>query len=68
MLTAAIAETRLNQLDPFASAHFKDLVTSINQLCDNKSRTLIESACWPDDLKSSQYNMKLFDPWHFKDG
>ena len=41
MLTAAIAEIRLNQLDPYASIHFRDLVTSINDLCDNKSRTFI---------------------------
>jgi hypothetical protein len=30
MLTAAIAEIRLNQLDPYSSVHFRDLVTSIN--------------------------------------
>lgn len=30
MLTAAIAEIRLNQLDPFSSVHFRTLVTSIN--------------------------------------
>ena len=67
MLTAAIAEIRLNQLDPYSSVHFRELVTSINNLCDNKSRTFIESACWPDDIKGKQYNMNLFDPWHFKD-
>lgn len=67
MLTAAIAEIRLNQLDPYASIHFRDLVTSINDLCDSRSRTFIESACWPDDIKGTQYGMHLFDPWHFKD-
>lgn len=67
MLTAAIAEVRMNQLDPYASVHFRDLVTSINQLCDNRSRTFIESASWPDDIKGQQYDMHLFDPWHFKD-
>lgn len=67
MLTAAIAEIRINQLDPFSSIHFRELVTSINSLCDNRTRTFIESACWPDDLKGKQYNMNLFDPWHFKD-
>jgi hypothetical protein len=30
MLTAAIAELRLNQLDPYSSVHFRTLVTSIN--------------------------------------
>jgi hypothetical protein len=51
MLTAAIAEIRMNQLDPYASVHFRDLVGSINQMCDNRSRTFIESASWPDDIK-----------------
>lgn len=67
MLTAAIAEIRLNQLDPYASIHFRDLVTSINDLCDNKSQTFIESASWPDDIKDYPYMFHLFDPWHFKD-
>jgi hypothetical protein len=67
MLTAAIAEIKLNQLDPYASVHFRDLVASINQLVDNRSRTFIESACWADDIKSYPYYMKLFDAYHFKD-
>lgn len=41
MLTAAIAEIHLNQLDPHSSVSFRALVTSINALCDNKSRTFI---------------------------
>ena len=41
MLTAAIAETRLNQLHPYASAHFRELTLSINKLCDNRTRTFI---------------------------
>jgi len=41
MLTATIAEIRLNQLDPYSAVHFRELVTSINILCDNKSRTFI---------------------------
>ena len=67
MLTAAIAEIKINQEDPYASIHFRELVTSINELVDNKSRTFIESACWPDDIKSAKYSMNLFNPWHFKD-
>lgn len=57
MLTAAIAQIRLNQLNPYASVRFRDLVGSINDLVDNRTRTFIESACWPDDLKERQYNM-----------
>jgi hypothetical protein len=57
MLTAAIAEIRLNQLSPFTSIKFRELITSINNLVDNRTRTFIESACWPDDLKERQYNM-----------
>lgn len=41
MLTAAIAEIRLNQLNPYTSVRFRDLVASINSLVDNKSRTFI---------------------------
>ena len=65
MLTAAIAEIRMNQLNPYASVKFRELVGSINNLVDNKSRTFIESACWPDDLKARQYNMELWNSWHF---
>jgi hypothetical protein len=57
MLTAAIAEMRLFQLSPYALSNFKDVITSINSLVDNRGRTLIESACWPDDLKGKNYNM-----------
>ncbi len=67
MLTAAIAEIRLNQLDSYAAVNFRELVNSINELVDNRSRSFIESACWPDDIKGKQYGMTLFDPWHFKD-
>jgi hypothetical protein len=41
MLTAAIAEIRLNQLNPYASVRFRDLVGSINNLVDNRTRTFI---------------------------
>lgn len=67
MLTAAIAEIRLNQLSPTTSVRFRDLVASINTLVDNRTRTFIESACWPDDLKERQYNMELWNDLHFVD-
>lgn len=67
MLTAAIAEMRLNELHPFASISFREISTSINDLVDNKSRTFIESACWPDDIKSTKYSMNLWNPWHYTD-
>lgn len=41
MLTAAIAEIKINQADPYSSVHFRELVNSINDLVDNKSRTFI---------------------------
>lgn len=41
MLTAAIAEIRLKQLSPSTKNSFDTLITSINNLVDNKSRTLI---------------------------
>ena len=67
MLTAAIAEIRLNQLDPYASVSFREVVLSINNLCDNRTRTFIESAVWPDDLKGRQYSMDIWNEWHFVD-
>lgn len=41
MLTAAIAEIRLNKLHPHASVGFRELTTSINSLVDNRSQTFI---------------------------
>jgi len=67
MLTAAIAEMRLNQLDPFASVNFRELTLAINNLCDNRTRTFIESAVWADDLKERQYSMDIWNEWHFVD-
>ena len=67
MLTAAIAETKLNQLDPYVSIHFRDLVVSINSLCDNRTRTFVEASVWPDDIKAEPYNMTLFNAYHYKD-
>lgn len=67
MLTATIAEKRLKEINPPAYAYFNDLITSINFLTDEKSQTFIESASWPDDIKSSKYNMHLWDAWHYKD-
>lgn len=51
MLTAAIAEIRMNQLNMYASGNFGELTLAINHLCDNRSRTFIESAVWADDIK-----------------
>lgn len=67
MLTAAIAEIRLNQLDIYASGNFKEVTLSINHLCDNRTRTFIESAVWADDIKGRQYNMDIWNEWHFID-
>lgn len=61
MLTAAIAEMRMNQLDPKASVDFRELTLAINNLCDNRTRTFIESAVWPDDLKGKQYSMDIWN-------
>ena len=67
MLTAAIAEIRLNKLDIYASGNFKEITLAINNLCDNRTRTFIESAVWPDDIKERQYSMDLWNGWHFVD-
>ena len=67
MLTAAIAEIRLNQLDPYASVSFRELALAINPLCDNRTRTFIESAVWPDDIKERQFSMDIWNELHFID-
>lgn len=58
---------RLNQLDPKTSVDFRELTLAINNLCDNRTRTFIESAVWPDDLKGKQYSMDIWNEWHFVD-
>jgi len=58
---------RLNQLDPKTSVDFRELTLAINNLCDNRTRTFIESAVWPDDLKGRQYSMDIWNEWHFVD-
>lgn len=67
MLTAAIAEIRMNQLDLYSSANFRELSLAINHLCDNRSRTFIESSIWADDIKSKNYSMNIWNDFHFKD-
>lgn len=57
----------MNKLHPYASINFRELTLSINNLVDNKSRTFVETACWPDDIKGSKYNMGLWNPWHYID-
>lgn len=67
MLTAAIAEKRLKEISPYSFVHFSSLIFSINNLVDNRSRTFIESSCWPDDIKSKKYHMNIWSSWHFID-
>ena len=50
MLTARIAEIRLNQ-----SPAYKNINQSVNQLndlTDGRSNSFIEAACWADDIRS----------------
>jgi hypothetical protein len=41
MLTATIAEIKLLDEDPYAAVHFRELIYSINALCDGRSNTFI---------------------------
>ena len=64
LLTAAVARIKLQQESPDVYVKFDRVISSINTLVDNRSRTFIETACWPDDIK--QYN-SFWNSWHFKD-
>lgn len=57
----------MNKLHPYASINFRELTLSINYLVDNKSQIFVETACWPDDIKGTKYNMGLWNPWHYID-
>ena len=50
MLTARIAEITLNNNNAYLNAQTHAL--AINSLTNGKSNTFMESACWPDDLRS----------------
>ena len=65
MLTATIAQIHLKKINSEAFNKFNDLITSMNHLVDNRSRTFVECACWADDIKGYKYNMHLWDSWHF---
>lgn len=67
MLTAAIAQIKLKELNPEIFEKFNNLTTSINPLVPNTSWTLIESSVWPDDIKGTNYGMDLWNDWHFID-
>lgn len=41
----------------------KELVDSMNSLTGNNSHSMVEAACWPDDIRSSQ--LKFWEPWHY---
>lgn len=64
LLTAAVAQIKLQKESPSAFVAFNKIITSINSMVDNRSQTMIESSCWPDDIKP--YNT-FWNSWHFKD-
>ena len=64
LLTAAVAQIKLQQESPSSFVYFNRIITSINTLVDNRSQSVIESSCWPDDIKP--YNA-FWNSWHFKD-
>lgn len=35
----------------------------MNDLTANKSHTVVEAACWPDDIRNS--GLKFWQPWHY---
>ena len=67
MLTAKIAELKLQEEDPDALKKFTEIVESINKLCDERSHNFVEASVWPDDLKEKKYKMNLWNSWHFAD-
>jgi hypothetical protein len=65
MLTAAVAQIKLQAANKTVFDMFNNLTTSINSLCDNRTRTFIEASVWPDDIKATNLGMDLWNDWHF---
>lgn len=66
MLVAQIAQNDLTTAAPEALEWAQTLVTDLpSELTHGISNTFVESACWPDDIKS--YGLEAMNDWHFVD-
>jgi len=66
MLVAQIAQDDLAAEAPEALEWAQTLVTDLpSALTHGTSNTFVESACWPDDIKS--YGLEAMNDWHFVD-
>lgn len=66
MLVAQIAQDDLTAEAPEALEWAQTLVTDLpSGLTHGTSDTFVESACWPDDIKS--YGLEAMNDWHFVD-
>ncbi len=56
---------QVNYLEPEAF-YLADKITGIlNIFSHDKINSFVESACWPDDVKT--FGLSSMDPWHFID-
>lgn len=65
MLVAKIAEITLTQEDPDAFDLGNRIASILNVFSHGKVNNFVESACWPDDLKT--FSLHAMDDWHFID-
>ncbi len=65
MLVAKVAEVVLLRENPDAYDLANRISSVLNVFSHGKVNNFVESACWPDDLKT--YSLKLMDNWHFID-
>lgn len=65
MLVAKVAELTLLQEDPDAFDLGNRIASILNIFSHGKVNNFVESACWPDDLKS--FSLHAMDDWHFID-
>jgi len=65
MLVAKVAEVTLLKEDPDAYDLANRISSILNIFSHGKVNNFVESACWPDDLKT--YSLRAMDNWHFID-
>ena len=65
MLVAKVAENTLMKEDPDAYELANRITSILNVFSHGKVSDFVESACWPDDLKT--YSLHAMDDWHFID-
>lgn len=65
MIVANIAKKDLLKRQPEAFSLMSNLTTLLEAERHGAIKTLVESATWPDLVKT--YGLKMMDAWHFRD-